>query len=302
MRSGSCRRPRPGQARASVARWSGREDPVHRPDGVAEARSCGRRERRSRACRRASVRIAPSRPDRASSRRRPTAKHASRRRRASPGESDDLVGHPRSGDDAPASSVSTSARTPLRSATDSTRNWSASTRSALRLVRRSIMGADRAPAGTSWPSFLRSVFQRPLRRGHAGDPGLDAHGLAERSRQRLEADLDDVVQDLAPLEDDVQVALRPARERLEEDRRELDVPGPDLRAPRAARPPRRSGPDPTGRSRTPRAPRPSAASRGRSGRSPPCRRAPCRRTDRGRARGPRSCGGRRSPRRPSRAR
>ena len=139
----------------------------------------------------------------------------------------------------PKSSTRTSARTPLRSATASTRNCSASTRSALRLLRRSSMRGHRAPGCATWAHFWpvpledadvvsRLSREGALGRGHAGGARLDLHRLAQRPRERLEA-ISTMWCRISPrVEHDVQVALRAARERLEEHRRELDVPGPDL--------------------------------------------------------------------------
>ena len=54
--------------------------------------------------------------------------------------------------------------------------------------------------------------------------GSIARRLRERLGECLERNLDDVVQVLALVEAQVQVAHRGAGERFEEDRRELDVP------------------------------------------------------------------------------
>ncbi len=48
-----------------------------------------------------------------------------------------------------------------------------------------------------------SVAQHALRRRDHGGPCLDAHRLSQRTRKRLEADFDNVVQDLAAVKDDV---------------------------------------------------------------------------------------------------
>src|SRR5580658_10169269 len=129
----------------------------------------------------------------------------------------------------PSSSTRTSAGTPLRSATVSTRYCSASTRSELRLERRSYMRLIVRHVARSGPVLGDSVDERPLGRRHARDARLDLDRFAQRAGQGLEADLDDVVQDLAAVHDHVQVALRPAGERLEEHRCQLHVPRPDLR-------------------------------------------------------------------------
>src|ERR1700691_1431300 len=61
---------------------------------------------------------------------------------------------------------------------------------------------------------------------------LDPNGFAKRARERLEAYLDDMVQDLAAVEHDMQVALSAPREGFEKYGSELHVPRPELRPPR----------------------------------------------------------------------
>src|SRR5438270_4210848 len=83
------------------------------------------------------------------------------------------------------------------------------------------------PMSTIATSAIRSL-ERPLRRRHAGDASVDPRRLRERFRESLERDLDDVMQVFAFEQAHVQVARRRARERLEENRSELDVPGAEL--------------------------------------------------------------------------
>src|SRR6187399_1836389 len=71
--------------------------------------------------------------------------------------------------------------------------------------------------------------EHALRRGNPTDAGIELDRFPECTREGFEADLHDVVQILPLVEHDMQIRLRAARERLEEDLRQLDVPVSQLR-------------------------------------------------------------------------
>src|SRR5689334_7274381 len=78
-------------------------------------------------------------------------------------------------------------------------------------------------------SMIRESVERALGRRNPHDPRIELRRFPQGPRERLEADLDDVVEVLPFEKAHVEVRLRRARERLEEDLRELAVELAELR-------------------------------------------------------------------------